>query len=57
MNGYPKETYHNNVMEILTVKLMTTNSCQCMNGEKKYTVIMAFIDQPSIPMYGMVFCF
>ena len=27
---------------------MTTNTCQNMNGEKKYTVIIPFIGHPSI---------
>ena len=40
MNGHPKN--------ILSENLMTTNSCQNMNDEKKYTVIMPFIGNPSI---------
>ena len=35
-------------MKFLSEKLMTANSCQNMNDEKKYTVIMQFIGHPSI---------
>ena len=39
INGYPKELFYNHVKKYLSEKLMTTNSCQNMNDEKKYTVI------------------
>ena len=48
MNGYPKERFHNHVKKFLSKKLMTTNSCQNMNDEKKYAVIIQFIGHPSI---------
>ena len=48
MNGYPKEIFHNHVKKFHSEKLMTTNSCQNMNDEKKYTVIMPFIGHPSM---------
>ena len=48
MNGYPKDIYYNHVKKFLSEKLMTTNSCQNMNDEKKYTVIIPFIGHPSI---------
>ena len=48
MNGYPKEISYNHVKKFLSEKLMTTNSCQNMNYEKKYTVIIPFIDHPCI---------
>ena len=47
MNGYPNEIFHNHVKKFLSDKLMTTNSCQNMNDEKKYTVIIPFIGHPS----------
>ena len=48
MNGYPNEIFHNHVKKFLHEKLMTTNSCQNMNDEKKYTVIIPFIGHPSM---------
>ena len=48
MNGYPKEIFHNHVKKFLSEKLMTTYSCQNMNDEMKYTVIIPFIGDPSI---------
>ena len=48
MNGYPKEIFYNRVKKFLSEKQMTTNSCQNMNDEKNYTVIMPFIGRPSI---------
>ena len=52
MNGYPKEVFQfqvfNNAKKFLSEKLMTTNSCQIMNDEKTYTVIIPFIGNPSI---------
>ena len=48
MNGYPKEIFDNHVKKFLCEKLMTTNSCQNMNNEEKYTVIVLFIGHPSI---------
>ena len=48
MNGYHKDIFYNNVEKFLSEKLMTTNSCQNMNDEKKYTVIIPFIGHPSI---------
>ena len=50
MNGYPKEIFNNHVKKFLSEKLMTTNSCQNMNDEKKYTVIIPFIGHPSITL-------
>ena len=47
MNGYPKEIFYNHVKKFLCEKLMTTNSCQNKNDEKKYTLIL-FIGHPSI---------
>ena len=49
-NGYPKEIFYYHVKKFLSEKLMTTNSCQNMNDEKKYTVIMPFIGHPSITL-------
>ena len=46
MNGYPKETFNNHVRAFLSEKPMTTNSCENMNDEKKYTVIIPFIGHP-----------
>ena len=37
MNGYPKEIFYNHVTKFLSEKLMTNNSCQNMNDEKKYS--------------------
>ena len=37
-----------NVKTFLSEKQMTSNSCQNMNDEKKYTVIIPFIGHPSI---------
>ena len=48
VNSYPKEVFHNHVKKFLSERLMTTNSCQNMNDEKKYTVIIPFIGHPSI---------
>ena len=48
MNGYPNEISYNHVKTFFSEKLMTTNSCQNMNDEKKYTVIIQFIGHPSI---------
>ena len=47
-NGYPKEIFNNDAKKFLSEKLMTTNSCQNMNDEKKYAVIIPFISHPSI---------
>ena len=47
MNGYPKEIFDNHVKNFLSEKLMTTNSCQNMNNEKKYTTVIPFIGHPS----------
>ena len=47
MNGYLIQISYN-VKKFLNEILMTTNSCQNMNAEKKYTVIMPFIGYPSI---------
>ena len=48
MNGYPIDILCNHVKEFLSEKLMTTNICQNMNVEKKYTVIIPFIGHPSM---------
>ena len=48
MNGYPKEISYNHAKKFISEKLTTTNSCQNMNDEKKYTVIIPFIGHPSI---------
>ena len=48
MNGYPKDIFYNHVEKFLSNKLMTINSCQDKNDEKKYTVIIPFIGHPSI---------
>ena len=48
MNGYPKDIFYNHVRKFLSNKLMSTNSCQDKNDEKKYTVIIPFIGHPSI---------
>ena len=48
MNGYPKEIFYNHVKKFLSEKLVTTNSYQNMNDEKKYTVIIPFIGHPSM---------
>ena len=48
MNGYPKDMFHNHEKKFISEKLMTTNSYQNMNDEKKYTVIIPFIGHPSI---------
>ena len=48
MNGYPKDIFYNHVKKFLSEELMTTNSCQDMNDEKKYTVIMPFTGHPSM---------
>ena len=50
MNGYHEEIFCNHVKKFLSVELMTTNSCQNMNDEKKYTVIIPFIGHPSITL-------
>ena len=50
MNGYPKDIFHNHVKKFLSEKLLTTNSSQNMNDEKKYTVIIPFIGHPSITL-------
>ena len=47
MNGYPRDIFYNYVKKCLSEKLMTTNSSQNMNDEKKYTVI-PFIGHSSI---------
>ena len=41
-------TFACSVKKFLDEKVMTTNSCQNMNDEKKYTVIIPFIGHPSI---------
>ena len=48
MNGYHKDIFCNHVKKFHSVKLMTTNSCQNMNDEKKYTLIIPFIGHPSM---------
>ena len=48
MNGYPTEIFYYHVKKFISAKLMTTDSCQKMNDEKKYTVIIPFIGHPSI---------
>ena len=48
MNGYPKDIFYKHLDKFLSEELMTTNSCQNMNDEEKYTVIMPFIGQPSM---------
>ena len=48
MNGYPKDIFYNHLKKFLSNKLMSTNSCQNKNDEKKYTVIIPFIGHPSI---------
>ena len=48
MNGYPREIFYNHAKKCRSEKLKTTNSCQNMNDEKKYTVIIQFIGHPSI---------
>ena len=48
MNGFPKDIFCDHVKKFLSKKLMTTNSCQNKNDEKKYTVIIPFLDHPSI---------
>ena len=48
MNGYPKEIFCNHVKKFLSENPMTTNSCQNINDEKKYTVILPFIGHLSM---------
>ena len=48
MNGCPMEIFCNHVKKFLSEKLMTSNSCQNMNDEKKYTLILPFNGHPSI---------
>ena len=48
MNGYPKEIFSNHVKKYLSEELMTTNSCQIMNDENEFTVIIPFIGHPSM---------
>ena len=48
MNGYPKEIFFNHAKTFLSEKPLTTNSCQNMNDERKYTVIIPSIGHPSI---------
>ena len=48
MNGYPKDIFYNHLKKFLSEKLMTTNSSQNMNNEKKYTVIILFIGHSSM---------
>ena len=50
MNGYPKDIFYNHVKKFLSNKLMSTNSCQDKNDERKYTVIIPFIGHPSITL-------
>ena len=50
MNGYPKDIFYNHVKTFLSIKLMTTNSCENKNDEIKYTVIIPFIGHPSITL-------
>ena len=47
MNGYPKEIFYH-VKKFPSQVPMATNSCQNMNDEKKYAVIIPFIGHPSI---------
>ena len=39
-NGHHKEIFDKHVKKFLTEKLTTSNSCQNMDNEKKYTVII-----------------
>ena len=48
MNCHPKEIFFNHEKKFLSEKLLTTNNCQNMNDEKKYTVSIPFIGHPSI---------
>ena len=48
MNGYSKEIFYINIEKFLSEKLMTTNSCQNMNDETKYTVIIPFTGYTSM---------
>ena len=48
MIGYHKEISYNHEKNFLSEKLMNNNSCQNMNDEKKYTVIIPFIGHPSL---------
>ena len=48
MSGYHNDIFYNHVKKFLSERLMTTNSCQNLNDEKKYTVIIPFIGHPSI---------
>ena len=50
MNGYPRDIFCNHVNKFLIEKLMTINSSQNINDEKKYTVIIPFIGHPSITL-------
>ena len=50
MNCYPKDIFYNHVKKFLSNKLMSTNSCQDKNDERKYTVIIPFIGHPSITL-------
>ena len=43
MNGYPREIFYHHVRTFLNENLMTTNSCQNMNDEKKYKVIIPLV--------------
>ena len=52
MNGYHRGIFCNHVKKFLSEKPMTTNSCQNMNDEKKYTVIIPFIGHPSLFFKG-----
>ena len=40
MNGYHRDIFSNHVEKYLSENIMTTNSCQNINDEKKYTVII-----------------
>ena len=48
ISGYPEEIFYNHVKKFFSEKLISTNSCQNMNDEKKYAVIIPFIGHPSI---------
>ena len=54
MNGYSKDIFYNHAKKFLSKELMTTNSCQNMNDEKKYTVIIPFIGHPSITLKKVI---
>ena len=40
MSGYPEEISYNRVNKLLCENLMTTNRCQNINDEKKYSDVI-----------------